>query len=363
MPAEIILNQLTANAIPDNPDEVRLFAVVRDEMTRLQYFMDYYKALGINRFFFVDNSSTDGTVEFLLQQENCHVFQTPQSFREANYGVKWLNSLLDTYGTGHWCLTVDADELLVWPDKENTSVQDLTHWLDSEGVQGLYTFMLDMYSEGPLSKTNYVPGTSFLEACPMFDNDYIFRPRLHLRPWRKPLFPRDEVIGGPRLRIFYSDQKNRSIVTRIVLQIFWNFALRLSQLGLFDKRRTPHPAPTLFKIPLVKWYEGAAYKSSTHLLCAPLKLSSITGVLLHFKFFSDFHEKSVRESMRGEHYGGGFEYKRYLDALSACKGEFTFNYSGTSRFSNTKDLISRGLIKTSEAYKAYRARIEEECRL
>jgi hypothetical protein len=86
---------------------------VRDEMLRLPTTLDHYRKIGVGRFLVVDNGSADGTKEFLLDQPDCHVFVTHNSYSEAGYGIEWQHCLLDEYGTNHWCLVVDADEWFV----------------------------------------------------------------------------------------------------------------------------------------------------------------------------------------------------------------------------------------------------------
>ena len=42
-----------------------LFATIRDEAVRLPHFLDHYRALGVSHFLFVDNESSDGTLDLL----------------------------------------------------------------------------------------------------------------------------------------------------------------------------------------------------------------------------------------------------------------------------------------------------------
>jgi hypothetical protein len=65
-----------------NTDEVRLFLVVRNEIAKLPYFFSYYRNLGVGRFFVMDDRSDDGSREFLLNQEDCHVFHPTNSYQD-----------------------------------------------------------------------------------------------------------------------------------------------------------------------------------------------------------------------------------------------------------------------------------------
>ena len=50
------------------PGDILLFSTQRNEKVRLPYFLEYYRRLGVNHFFFVDNDSTDGAYEYLAEQ-------------------------------------------------------------------------------------------------------------------------------------------------------------------------------------------------------------------------------------------------------------------------------------------------------
>src|SRR5262249_233394 len=129
--------------VGEDPDEVRAFMVVRDEMLRMPFTLTHYRKMGVARFFVIDNGSTDGTKEFLLAQPDCHLFVTYDSYAEAAYGLRWQNALLDEYGTNHWCLSVDADEWFIFPGYETIPLADFTAYLDRSGAQGTFSFLLD----------------------------------------------------------------------------------------------------------------------------------------------------------------------------------------------------------------------------
>jgi hypothetical protein len=351
-----ILTRLDVIPISDNKDEVRLIATVRNELPRLPFFFAYYRKLGVKRFFFTDNNSDDGTTAYLLQQPDCHVFHTTNSYREAQYGVHWQNRLLDSYGAGHWCLIVDADELFVYPFCEKVSLNSLCLYLDRFGWEGVYTFMLDMYHPSNMAEAVCEPGKSFIDICPMFDRDYHFVRRsffdLLRLPHRPPPFPETEVIGGPRARIFYPEQNTTALWPRLKVRLLGRLLKKFSGLGLFGEDKVPHMASMLFKVPLVKWRKGMAYYSSTHIL-TPIKLADITGVLLHFKFFSDFHDKAMLESRRGEHVGGARQYRRYADILQQQGGKASLGYQGSVRYRSSDDLMQHKLMHASTMYEKF----------
>ena len=95
------LERLDDRPMDLRPHELLTFSCVRDEVLRLPYFLDYHRQLGVNRFFVVDNASTDGTTRLLLEQQDVHVFEARGSYASSNCGVAWLNALLGTFAPGH----------------------------------------------------------------------------------------------------------------------------------------------------------------------------------------------------------------------------------------------------------------------
>ena len=152
---------------PVAPGEIRAFARCRNERLRLPAFLRHYRALGVNRFFIVDNGSSDGTVDYLTEQPDVHLFQTSNRYGQAGSGIEWMNALLTRFGTGMWCVTVDIDELLVYPGSEQVPLRTLTNYLDQRGVEALACMMLDMYPDRPLNATAYVAGDDPLAAAPL----------------------------------------------------------------------------------------------------------------------------------------------------------------------------------------------------
>ncbi len=69
--------------------------------------------------------------------------------------MDWLTWLQMQYGAEHWCLTLDADEALVYPDWDNRALPELTRWLEDRKVRSFGAIMLDMYPKGPLSAQPY----------------------------------------------------------------------------------------------------------------------------------------------------------------------------------------------------------------
>lgn len=267
-------------------DDILCVMVVRNEAVRLPQFLAHHRRLGVGHFLIIDNASTDGTVALLRDQADVSLWTTAAGYKASRFGLDWQNWLLLRYGRRHWCLTLDADELLVYPHWETRPLPALARWLDGQGVESFGALMLDMYPEGPLSAQDYVAGTDPLAVLRWFDSGNY---GVQVQPRMRNLW----IQGGVRARAFFAA----------------------------DPRR----APTLNKIPLVKWHWRYAYVNSTH-TALPARLNAVfdetggertSGVLLHTKFLPTILDKSVEEKARRQHFADPARYQAYYDGLIA----------------------------------------------
>lgn len=293
------------------PGDLLACVVLRNEAVRIPYFLAYYRALGINHFLFIDNGSDDGLPALLAKAQDCSVWHTQASYKAAKFGVHWQNYLLSRFGNGHWCLTVDPDEFLVYPYCDSRTLRELTAYLDQEGKTSFFTLMLDMYSDGALADALYEAGQNPLDVCPWFDaTGYVQEQRPNFGEWW--------LRGGARRRVFFADQ--------------------------------PELAPALNKTVLVKWRRHYAYVSSTHIVW-PRRLNrphftdtlAPTGCLLHFKYLALLREKVDEELTRQQHYADSREYQRYATGIAAGIKLWT---SASVRFENWRQCVDLGLMGT-----------------
>ncbi len=94
------------------PAEILCCTVVKNDFPRLPYFLEHYRQKGIGTFLAVDKGSTDGSLEYLLNQPDVYVWQSDLSFNGANFGAVWFEPVLRTHGQNHRCLMVDIKESL-----------------------------------------------------------------------------------------------------------------------------------------------------------------------------------------------------------------------------------------------------------
>lgn len=305
------LNDRTATI---RPTDILLTCTVRNEAIRLPFFMAHYRALGVSHFLFVDNGSDDGTADYLAAQPDASVWTTKSSYKLSRFGMDWLTWLQIRHAHGHWCLTVDADEILIYPYHDTRPLPALTAWLDAGQVRSFGALMLDMYPKGLLQAQTYEPGADPFDALCWFDsgNYTIQKQSVMQRLW---------IQGGVRARLFFADRPDR--------------------------------APTLSKVPLVKWERRFAYVSSAHTLL-PRDLNRvyddaggefISGVLLHSKFLPVVVAKSAEEKQRQEHFANSTLYDTYYDSLMQSPDLWC---ERSSRYLGWRQLEAMGLMSKGQ---------------
>ncbi|MCO6450798.1 MAG: tetratricopeptide repeat protein [Caldilineales bacterium] len=292
-------------------EAVVAFMVVRNEAKRLPHNLDYHRRLGVSRFFVVDNASEDGTLDWLLAQPDVHVWRTPASFRASRCGTDWTESLLRTYGQNRWCLVIDADELLVYPNSETKSLPALCAELEQSGYRAAMALMIDMYSDRPIRETTLQANQPFLDACRYFD-----RKVYHERVER--FYEHDEhpsLFGGVRRRVFGGHEPGK------------------------DERYFY----CLNKIPLLKYDPTFVLSDNLHWTnCRDVAIQA--AALLHFKFCDDFVQQAEQEAERREHWQGGIQYDAYAQTLRSHPDLCLFDPALSVVYKDSSQLAAMGLL-------------------
>ena len=296
------------------PEAIVLVACVRDEMIRINQFLDHYRRIGVDHFVIVDNASADGTAEWLEQQPDVSLYRTSQSFAEAGCGWAWVETLLERHAAGRWCLVADADELLVYPGYPDLGLRDVIAYHEANGVTAMATLMLDMYA-ATLCPPQEAVGSLF-DLCPYYDSDGI-------RVACRVLLDRaqDRLMGGFRQRV---------LGTRVIL----------NKIALF------HNGP------------GVRLSLSNHAIIGA-RCSDLRAVHLHFKYLADFRERVADEMARGEHWNGASEYRSYaqaLDELEKADGRRDVLSAGSRRWAGTQSLIDCGIMRSSARFERFFSR-------
>jgi glycosyltransferase involved in cell wall biosynthesis len=302
------LERRDARPLDLDPRDVLCCSVVRNEAPRLPFFLSYYRRMGVRRFFFIDNASTDGTGALLAAEPDVRLWHTAASFRVGLFGSCWFQVLLEKHAVGRWCLIVDADELLRYPDCETRSLRALAADLDAAGKKAFTAVLLDLYSDRAVAETYCRPGQDPREVCPFFDAAWFHYRHTQAGPLRNQLF----VRGGVRRRVFGGEAG----------QVWLN------------------------KAPLVKYLPGTHLHDGQHWAhAAAAEIAEETGCLLHFKFLSTFPTYAASEAERKEHAGGASQYSCYARAMEGDPRLVLHDPAHSVRLEGDAQLIELGIMR------------------
>lgn len=266
--------------LSENPCEPIVVTVVKDDLERMTLFFEHYRKLGVKQFVVVDNSSTDGTSEWVAGQQGTRCYKVTEPF-QTERKVAWIEKVLALTGYNRWYVVVDSDELLDYVGSEQHNLKDLILHAGNNGYKHLNGYMLDMYSDQPL----------FTEECR--HSDIVSRFRFFDASGYTLQYYHSRIIdteisalgGGPRARIF--NKKGISLSKQSV------FCYGIDKLYC-----NPH-----YLWPYDRWDDMPC-----------------SYVLRHYKFLrqdlGEF-EKRVEEK---SFWNGSVEYRSYIDAYHGNSG-------------------------------------------
>ena len=286
--------------IPDDKGEIRLFSVVKDEILKIPDFFSHYRRMGVDRFFIVDNNSSDGTFEYLIEQDDVHVFRTNESFY---FEKEWIESLLKTYGNGNWCVLSDADERFIFPFYEKVGIKEVCSYFDERGYNAVDSLIVDLYADMPMLDAHFLPDKNPLMRFKYFEKNG------------------------------YVEVKNRRILNNNSGAKAYRGGVNNSVFGRNYQ---------LNKVCLLKVNKDLDLVMNGHHYIKHANLAPIRGAVLHFKFTSDLLNKSKRMKEEEEYYS--MHYKKYYKVLSDLpdinlKRDFSYQYEGSQQLIDLEIMV------------------------
>jgi len=279
------------------PNDIALFTVVRNEEVRLPAFLNHYRNLGVDRFFIIDDHSTDETLNVLYDSGDVEIWRAKGQFKEGK--LLWLTALIHavTHAHNNWVVVADADEFLVYDGMEAHDLHDLVQLLEQSCERRLRAVMIDVYGKNSIRNTPWPTGDP-LKSEWFYDPDNYKRTK-----WG--------VQGGARWRVFSTEEDP-----------FLN-ALDKYPVGYFDSASG-----------LMNPHQPYPY----HLNNGPIR-----AAMLHLKFTSDFIPLVERAVQEKQFWKGAREYRIYQDALRN-NPDLSLYHQGSQRVEGSSSLKDAGLI-------------------
>ncbi len=297
-------------------DEVIVLVVVRGGRPFVRFFLEHYRSLGAKHLIFLDNGSTDGTVEALEGYEDVTVFRTTLPFKR--YGLSMRKYLVERFGRGRWTLNVDVDELFVYPYMDVVSLGALLGYLNENSFTAVVTGVLDMFPEEPLSDVARDEDEPLKELHRFYD----------LSEVREEAYESvgeiGNVLANPDVPIL------RGGIRRTLFGM--NSLLIKHPLIFLDG--------TLKPVDLSEHWVGDA------------RLADFTGVLLHYKLLNGLYA-AVRREVEVRNYPNRWgKYDRYLRVLEGSP-ELEIKAGTARELQSTNDLVGTRFMVLSREYMGF----------
>ena len=259
---------------------------VKNDRRRIEMLVDHYKKYGVNQFAFLDNGSTDGTLEWMMEQAEIDVFQTTRKYSSFRKEA-WISRLVSYYGFDRWFIVTDSDELAVYQGMEEHNFDELIKMLETKGIKRVKGLTLDMYSEGPIFSDDHEEIPIYNKYCWTDTDSY---------------FDEDKNLGTVSIKVLSGGPRFRKMNVKT----------------------------SLSKYPLVYWEKGTISENAHFQYpYEPAAVAPCYFGILHFKFLDEdkkvFKERSNRNS--GFARGGG-DYKNYMKVFEE-NSSASFMYEGS----------------------------------
>jgi Glycosyl transferase family 2 len=291
-------------------DELVAVCVVRNGSLHIDAFFQHHEALGIKHFVFLDNQSSDSTVEMLCSRKNVTVLQTGATYAKFENAMKRF--LVNSYCKGRWSLCVDIDEHFDFPYSHSLSLKDFLRYLNEHRYTGVINQMLDMFSDLPLSDLGRTTQCALKRRYNRYDISAIEKVPYRHQPIENGRIKKH--FGGVRKTIFGTNNG----LTKVSL-------IRID--GQLE--------------PFVQWHHTRG-----------ARIADISCVLLHYPFI-DFAAKAS-EAIRSQRYGmfTATEYVYYAKAMEE-NPDLSMNTKESQIFTDLDDLIANDFLVVTDTYRQW----------
>src|SRR5215203_2076482 len=299
------------------PDELVVVCNVRDGRPYVKSFVEHYRSLGAKHLFFLDNNSTDGTVEALKNYENTTVLRSKLPFKE--YDVPFKQYLVGRFGKkDRWCLCVDIDELFDYPYSEVVGLNSFLGYLSGNSYTAVVAQMLDMFPEEPLSgREGNLQDEPLKERHRFYDISNLKRVSINKNPRL-----RNNTLQSDEIETFRNGIDNTVFGTE-PLRTKFPLVFKDGRIKPFD--RSSH------------WVDNA-------------NIADISCVLLHYKFLDGYFHKQAAQAVReGQYHNASTRYKRYLEILDKNPA-LKMKRESARELKGVNDLVENGFLVVSEEY-------------
>lgn len=295
-------------------DELVVLVLLRNGRPYIKPFIEHYFSLGVKHIVFLDNGSTDGTVETLKNHENVTVLRTRLPYKYYNVTIKQY--LIERFGRGRWTLSVDIDELFEYPYSDVVSLKALLRYLNENSYTAVVCYMLDMFPEKPLSEDNHLTEDAHLKELHRFYD-----------------------LSDINTRSYHDIGDIGNVLS--------NEEIRILRAGVQWRLFGIHPLLT--KHPLLFLDDKLKPMDLSDHWAGNAHIADFTGILLHYKLANSLHWLVQREIEERRYVNQGGKYDKYFKVLEKAPSLLIKNET-SKELKSVNELVGTRLVSVSKQY-------------
>ncbi|MBK9926896.1 MAG: glycosyltransferase family 2 protein [Anaerolineales bacterium] len=304
-------------SLQTDSNDLVVICVVRNGQEHLKGFIDHHRKIGAKYIVFLDNNSTDLTIELAQQQSQGDVILLKCDLQYGRYRDEFKYWLAQTFGSGCWCLIADIDERFDFPYSNLIKLSSFLQYLNSYKYSGVYLQMVDLFADKSILDWPTIENIE--ERSLWYDHTNIF-----IDP---NTATRDTALGNKE-----TNSNIKALWGGIRKAIFNVEKLQTKQTLLFPSR--------------------GAYPISPHWI-KNADLADVSCALFHYAFDNTFPKRCEEIVRRNSHWSNSIEYRNYLLKINQMGDELTLKTSSAKKLSGINDLVDDGYLIVSEQYMMY----------
>ncbi len=299
--------------------DVVLIALVRNGSYYLDAFFRHYRAMGVQHFVFIDNGSTDDTLDRIRAEKGTVIDQCCLPLAQYEDLIRAYPA--HTYGNNRWCLYVDMDEIFDFEGRAAIGIQGLTRYLTQNGFTAMVAQMLEMFPKSALRTVAGHPYKQVLQEFLYFDISTVQKLDYHAPEIAFSALLQGNAVSSPDIKVMFGGVRGKVFGEECCLT---KHPLIFNGPGV-----TPAPHPHL----------------SMGVACADM-----TGLIKHYKFANDPAARDAASQRAGD-LDHGEDAKRA--AVMADDADLTLFSLDARRWNRLELLYRAGFLVPSDRYTAF----------
>ncbi|WP_108484030.1 glycosyltransferase family 2 protein [Oceaniglobus ichthyenteri] len=154
-------------------DDVVVVTLIKNFSYYMDGYFEHYRNLGARHFVFIDNGSTDDTVERLKSHPDCVVLHS--TLPMGIYEGEFRRHAAQTYARNHWVLFADSDEMFDFQGRDILGLSGLAQYMTAHSYTAMMAQMLDLFPRGSIQSYAHTPYETVLADFRYYDLSHIRR--------------------------------------------------------------------------------------------------------------------------------------------------------------------------------------------